>query len=213
MSKPSSEQDSIQPEILAAESVADLPDFPYPTYAAFVEAVNKGMALVWVDYRFHPVWQLLRRPIDRLFHLALVGSHLWVSFLLLALAIYRREYWLLWGIPIQWLSSLCASPTPGCLNGCLPFLAFLGSSTAFLFTGKPLFLLGGAGLITWFARSAGFGMGDLILREAMLQSEAVLLWLIRAGVITDVEALVIIEAPTPRRRRRKKRQEFPPPSA
>ena len=212
MSRPSPEEESIQPDILAAESVADLPDFPYATYADFVEAVNSGLALVWVANRFLAVWQL-SRPAQRLMHLSLTGSSLWASLALLVVALYWQEYWLLWGIPIQLLSYLNATPSPGILNGCYPFFGLLATGLASLFVGKSLLLLGGAGLLTWYLTSAGYLMGDLIVREAMLQSEAVFLRLIREGVITDVEVLVINESPLPRRWRRKKRQEFPPPSA
>jgi hypothetical protein len=175
-----------QVRIGALASVAEIPDFPFPNYAAFVEAHREGKAFVWVRYRFRVGWYL-STPAERLWQVVSIGSGLWFSLALTVWALTRGEIWPLWVWPAALLGTLFANPAPGCAYGCVPFLFVLATCAASFVTRQPVFLTGVAGLLSWFAVSAGLGMGDSIIREAMLQSETVFLWLAEKRAILRVD--------------------------
>jgi hypothetical protein len=74
------------------------------------------------------------------------------------------------------------------VTGFLPGLLLIaGAIGAALRRDEGLLWAGAASLVSWFMTSAGTGVGDLQLREAMVQSEETFLWLCSRGAITRVE--------------------------
>ena len=175
-------------------SVADIPHFPFATFAGFVEAHGDGDALVWVRYDFHSLWTLLEGR-DRLWHLALLGNGgfgallfgLWVS--------AGHDHRLLLAAPVLLLGFVFATPSPGLLNGCAPFALTFGGLLWGVVSGHPaLAVLGVSFGMSWFVSCAALGIADAAVRTAMVQSEETFLWLHARGVITDVKKRVPPEA-------------------
>ena len=175
------------------QSVAELPDFPFATFEEFREAHREGRARVWVRYDFPSVWAC-SSVADRVLQVALTGSGVFAALAFVVLAAITRDPWWLCGIPAALLGLLCSSPSPGLLagGGCIVLPLCAAGAAGSVFLDRSLFWAGAAGFVCWFLASAGQGVADATIREAMLQSEETFLRLYGRRAIAKVEA---VEAP------------------
>ncbi len=93
---------------------------------------------------------------------------------------------MLLGIPAALSGFWFATPSPGCLNGCVPAAFTLAGFTASVFVDMCYFWVGLAAFASWFATCAGQGISDAAVRAAMVQSEETFLWLYSRKVVTAV---------------------------
>lgn len=172
---------------MAPATVREIPDFPFDTFEAFAEACRNGRALVWVRYDFRSVWRH-STPSARLWQLLLTGSPLLASLLFFGLALTTRDWWLLCAIPAALLGSLAASPAPGLLagGGCVALALLAAGAAGSALLDRSLVWAGVAGYACWFLTSAGKGVADPTIREAMVSSEQVLVRLVERRAITKV---------------------------
>jgi hypothetical protein len=172
------------------KSVSELPDFPFDSFEEFREACREGRALVWVRYDFRAVWKI-SCPVDRACQVLLTGSALVASILFCCAAFVRHDSWLLWGVPAALLGSLFSSPSPGIISGggCVAIPLFAAGFFGATFVNRSLLWAGLAGVVCWFLASAGKGVADPTIREAMVKSEETFLWLYGRRVITKVAAV------------------------
>lgn len=178
---------------MSAQSVAELPDFPYPTFAEFQDAQAHGRALVWVRFDFGAAWALDKG--GRFGNALLCGAGIWGAVACAVWAGAAHDWRLLWGVATCLIGAWFATPTPGCLSGggCMAnLLLFGGAFAAFKTHLWPLFAVGGVGCVCWALTSLGDMVVDGLLREAMMRSEETFLWLLARGTIVRVEA-----APSP----------------
>ncbi len=170
---------------MTAKSVADLPGFPFATFAEFQQAHKQGRALVWVRYDFR-IDLALRNFAGKICQIATVGSAFFISVALGLFAVRNQDYRLLLGIPATLVGFRFATPNPGCMNGFLPAAVTLAAWIASVFVDKSFFWVGLAAFVSWFATCAGQGVADMAVRAAMVQSEESFLWLYSHNVITAV---------------------------
>jgi hypothetical protein len=166
-------------------SVAELPDLPFQSFAEFQEAVRAEQAFVWVRYDFHVMW-VLSDPGERVLHLLLEGSAGWYSLCLIVWAVASHNYWLLLGIPGALLGYLFASANANMVYGCVPCILALIGFVAVFVSGWQYFFTWAAACATWFLTCAGLGTASLQVRNAMVHSEELLLWLCERKTITNV---------------------------
>ena len=172
------------------KSVRDVSEFPFDTFEEFQEACGEGRVLVSVRYDFRAVWAISSRS-ERLMQIALTGSGFLVSLLLAGIALLRHDLWLLWGVPAALIGLMASSPSPGLISGggCVAIPLFASGFVGATFVNRSLFWAGVAGFACWFLASAGKGVADVTIREAMMRSEQTFLSLYRRRAITKVAIL------------------------
>jgi len=175
---------------LVQQSVAELPEFPFASFEEFREAYREGRARVWVRYDFRSVWEFSSSS-ERAGQIALTGSALFACLIFLLLAALTHNLWWLCGAPAALLGMLAASPSPGLISGggCIAVPLFAAGVIGSVFLDRSLFWAGIAGFVCWFFASAGQGIADVTIRDAMVKSEETFLLLYSRRAITRVEAL------------------------
>ncbi len=178
--------------MVMVHSFNELPDFPYPTYPDFAEAAGQGRALVWVRPDIRAAWRLGSVG-DRIGYLVLLGVG-WVLAALFAVFTYRlHNGWLLLGLLTSLVGFWCASPAPGIISGggCLPAIILAVGLIAAPSTHSVSLVIGlAAGMswfLSWFMASAALGLADGAIREAMVKSEEMFLWLWERRAVVRVE--------------------------
>ena len=181
--------------LTSLKSVRDVSDFPFDTFEEFQEAHREGRVLVSVRYDFRAVWAISSRS-ERLMQVALTGSAFLVSLLLAGSALLQHDLWLLWGVPAALLGLMASSPAPGLISGggCVAIPLFAAGFVGGTFINRSLFWAGVAGFVCWFLASAGKGVADVTMREAMLRSEQTFLLLYSKRAITKVAIMEEAEA-------------------
>ena len=173
---------------MPAQSLAELPDFPFPTFAALQDAHRHGRALIWVKFDFGAAWAL--DPSGRFGNALLCGAGIWGALIFVAFAWHGHDPRLLWGVGSCLVGMWGGSPRPGCVSGggCAASLLLAGGALAALRTHTPVLLaVGFNGCLCWALTSLGYIVTDGLLRERMLRSEETFLWLLARGAIARVE--------------------------
>ena len=176
--------------LLTQQSIGELQEFPFATFDEFRDAYRGRRAQVWVRYDFRSVWAC-SSPLERAGQIALTGSAFLASVIYCLLAVLTHDRWWLWGVPAALLGLMVASPSPGLLSGggCIAVPLFAAGVIGSVFLDKSLFWAGAAGFVCWFLASAGQGVADATIREAMVQSEQTFLRLYSRHAITKVEVV------------------------
>lgn len=183
---------------MAVRSVAELSDFPFPTFAALKDAHLHGRALIWVRFDFGAAWALDRS--GRFGNALLCASGLWGALIFVALAWHGHDPRLLWGVGACLVGAWRGSPRPGCVSGggCTASLLLAGGALAALRTHTQSLLgVGLAGCVCWALTSLGYCVTDGVLRERMMGSEETFLWLLARGTVVRVEQAPPVEAAPP----------------
>jgi hypothetical protein len=174
-------------------TVAELQNLPFANYREFQQAHSEGRALVWV--RYDPAAILaLGHPSEKVFHVLLAGSALWISLGVAAFAIAANHHFLWVVVPAALLGGFLAAPDANLAKGCLPIMLLLVGAVFSLVSDQLFWLPGAASVVAYFLTSIAQGIGDVALREAMLQSEVVFIWLYCRGTITSVQLAPSSEA-------------------
>ncbi len=168
-------------------SITDLPDFPFATYDEFLQAHEQGQALIWVRPAVGTAWKL-GGPDDRVMYVFLFGAAWFIAAAFAVFAFRQHNGWLLLGSLASLICFMYATPSPACVgHGCIPGSMFIASLIASPFAGTSALLIGFAAPVSWFLASAGLGVVDGAIREAMVRSEETFLQFYAQGVITNVE--------------------------
>lgn len=163
-----------------AQTVQDIPGFPFASYAEFVEAHAAGEANVWIRPDLRTAWQ------DRQFGSVFVWSWGgWISLAFAIAAILTRRWELLGGSVTSFLAWWTARGLMTCCD-CAPMMAVVLFLLSPLMRGLPL-IFAGACLLIWVTTGAALGAIDTTFRAQMLESEARFLFLWNRRIITDVE--------------------------
>ena len=171
------------------QAETEAPEPPFATFEEFREAYREGRARVWVRYDFKSVWAFSSKD-ERVGQIVLTGSAFLAVLVFTVLAIVTKDRWWLCGVPAALLGLLFASPSPGLLTGggCIMVPMFAAGVIGSVFLDRSLLWAGIASFACWFLASAGQGVADATIREAMLTSEAAFLQL-RRRAITRIEVL------------------------
>jgi hypothetical protein len=162
---------------LPARSVAALEGFPCRSYLDFVEQVKNGSLQVLTGFN-SSVAPSLGSPGERAMHLALTWSPALVSLGLVIAAIVTGNFSLLWGIPLAFLGFVLSTPAfMKSLGSMIAIAAFVSTAFGWYQGNGTVAALVGAYLAANFLTSVARTQCDMIIREAILQSEPVLIWL------------------------------------
>lgn len=164
----------------AVQTVGELEAFPCQTYAEFLEGYRSGTLKVWTRYN-GPICLELGATSDRVKHYMLTWSPFIMSALLVLLFFRSSNYVFLFGIPLAILGLLFSSPT---MKGVQTYILFF--SVAF-FIGAwgnwPWAMLPVSYVVPYFLCAVARNQCDMLIREAISESETILVWLYQSGIV------------------------------
>ncbi|BDI29783.1 hypothetical protein CCAX7_18340 [Capsulimonas corticalis] len=167
-------------------AVSEIPDFPYATFEEFASACRQGDALVWTRYRPSVPRAILSGP-NKIIQMIALYSGAWIAAAFAIAAIVSHDGRLALGIPAALLAFVTAQQNLNMASGCLSISAtFAAWFAGAIFGWRELLLVGFASCGSWAITSFGLSGADMALRGAMIESEAMLLWLYEQGAIASI---------------------------
>ena len=167
----------------AIYSVSELSQFPFSSYADFLQAVEQDKIFFQLRRDYYLLWRVCNFP-DKLVYSAFAHIGFIVAIGLGLRAFITHDYWLLLSIPIFVLSNICAVPNPGCFHGFFPAVAgVIGFCLGSAFH-PSLALTSLLWMFPWIIASFGSAVAAEVTIESLKHSELILIWAVHNGIVS-----------------------------